>query len=74
MKILKSDFYFVTLRINSTSWEEDKYVKADSIVEVVNIVEEYVKTKYQKEGVTILKIEKLCQLLESSTRTVTIDV
>lgn len=74
MKVLESNFYLVTLNVTSTSWEESRYVKADSIIEVVNIVEEYVKTKYRKEGVTILKIDKMYKLLESSTKTVTIDV
>lgn len=74
MKVLENNFYLATFRVNSTSCEEQKYVKANSITEVVNIVEEYVKTKYREKGVVILKIEKLCKLLESSTKTITIDV
>lgn len=74
MKVLESNFYLVILNVTNTSWEEIRYVKADSMIEVVDIVEEYVKTKYRKEGATILKIEKICKLLESSTKTVTIDV
>lgn len=73
MKVLESDFYFVTLQVTGTSWEENKYVKANSIIEVVNIIEEYVKTKHKKDAI-ILKIDKMCKLLESSTKTVTIDV
>lgn len=74
MKVIKNNFYFVTFQVTGTSWEEDKYVKADSILDVVNIIEEYTKDRFKNQKVNIIKINKVGQLLESSTKTITVEV
>lgn len=72
MKVIKNNLYRVTYKYSKT-WEDFKYVKANSIVEAIDITVKYTK-EIRNIDIDIVKIESIGDVLESSTKTITVDV
>lgn len=72
MKVIKNNLYCITYKYNKT-WEDFKYVKANSIVEAIDIIVNYTK-EIRNIDIDIVQIQSIGDVLESSTKTITVDV
>ena len=72
MKVIKNNLYCITYKYNKIL-KDFKYVKANSIVEAIDIIVKYTK-EVRNIDIDIVKIQSIGDVLESSTKTITVEV